>query len=109
MRLIAAVLLAALVGCAAQPDPAVVAVARDQLFDCHTSKARTLDDRQSDAATIGRAVHRACLQQASTALWATMPRNQPQSYINSYADEFMRMANDHATQVVLEARAGSSK
>jgi hypothetical protein len=101
----AALLLALLAGCASTVRSPQSDAARLALFDCHAQKAGELDDRQSDAATIGRAVHRACLGEANAAAASTMSTWASPAFRDSYAAEFMRGASAHATQAVLEARA----
>lgn len=101
LRLVVVLLLA---GCAAAPSPASDA-ARDVLLECHAVKARELDDRQSDAATIGRAVHRACITLATEAMNRARGASVNVNYYAAFDAEFMRGAEAHATQAVLENRA----
>lgn len=102
----AALLALLLVGCAGQVRSPAGDAARDAVMACHAEKAVALDDRQSDAATIGRAVHRACLAEATDAMNQSMSTWASPAFRDSYAAEFMRGATAHATETVLRARAG---
>lgn len=102
--LAAAAVLALLAGCAGVRESPDARRTMGAVQDCHYARAPTLDDGQSDAATIGRAVHRSCLLEANAALRASLNPYASAAYRESYEAEFMHNSQDHATRAVLEAR-----
>ena len=93
----------ALAACAAPPEDqsnrmAAIERVKAARLQCFAMNALALDDHQSDAATIGKAVASSC-SSGTTALIALVDRNNP-----AVAIGLISAAEDEATQTVLVAR-----
>lgn len=98
---LAALLLA---GCETPPDQASIDYSRQALYACFQEKADALDDGQSDAQSVGRAVATACGREIQHAIGAATI-GQSGYYGASFAETFQAEAPRRAAVVVLERRA----
>ncbi len=72
---------------------------------CLALQAVELDDRMSDASTIGRSVAAACRRDADVAMSIGLQGFNSRAYIDGYTAEFMAAYREHATMAVLAARS----